>query len=268
MLKAIDKLLKKPIPRRAHDYPMEVFEVPVKDAKGRVVNPEDAEARQAAREKHAAQRKQAAEKAAEKTAQPPDAPADPAPGRKRRRGKGQGQTAAPQPPAQPQEKGEKARRTFPHGKQNLGNLEDFLAAQPVEEGAVSFSHRDPLEGEVIMDATARLLAAKPVYQYYKPGATHGKRGKGDKKPKAQAQPAKPQPPEKTPKAAQAAQTRKAPKKGAPAPAKKGTGALGRPAARSGRGRGRIPPRVEPPKSRQKDSTEQKSLMKPFYIDHD
>ena len=268
MLKDIEKLLKKPIPRRAHDYPMEVFEVPVKDAKGRVVNPEDAEARQAAREKHAAQRKQAAEKAAEKTAQPPDAPADPAPGRKRRRGKEQGQTAAPQPPAQPQEKGEKARRTFPHGKQNLGNLEDFLAAQPVEEGAVSFSHRDPLEGEVIMDATARLLAAKPVYQYYKPGAAHGKRGKGDKKPKAQAQPAKPQPPEKTPKAAQAAQTRKAPKKGAPAPAKKGTGALGRPAARSGRGRGRIPPRVEPPKSRQKDSTEQKSLMKPFYIDHD
>ena len=268
MLKDIEKLLKKPIPRRAHDYPMEVFEVPVKDAKGRVVNPEDAEARQAAREKHAAQRKQAAEKAAEKAAQPPDAPADPAPGRKRRRGKEQGQTAAPQPPAQPPEKGEKARRTFPHGKQNLGNLEDFLAAQPVEEGAVSFSHRDPLEGEVIMDATARLLAAKPVYQYYKPGAAHGKRGKGDKKPKAQAQPAKPQPPEKTPKAAQAAQTRKAPKKGAPAPAKKGTGALGRPAARSGRGRGRIPPRVEPPKSRQKDSTEQKSLMKPFYIDHD
>ena len=265
MLKDIEKLLKKPIPRRAHDYPMEVFEVPVKDAKGRVVNPEDAEARQAAREKHAAQRKQAAEKAAEKAAQPLDAPADPAPGRKRRRGKGQGQAAAPQPPAQPPEKGEKARRTFPHGKQNLGNLENFLAAQPVEEGAVSFSHRDPLEGEVIMDATARLLAAKPVYQYYKPGAAHGKRGKGDKKPKAQAQPAKPQPPEKMPKAAQ---TRKAPKKGAPAPAKKGTGALGRPAARSGRGRGRIPPRVEPPKSRQKDSTEQKSLMKPFYIDHD
>ncbi|MFR2157104.1 MAG: helicase-related protein [Evtepia gabavorous] len=120
MLKDIEKLLKKPIPRRAHDYPMEVFEVPVKDAKGRVVNPEDAEARQAAREKHAAQRKQAAEKAAEKAAQPLDAPADPAPGRKRRRGKGQGQAAAPQPPAQPPEKGEKARRTFPHGKPESG----------------------------------------------------------------------------------------------------------------------------------------------------
>ena len=30
MLKDIEKLLKKPIPRRAHDYPMEVVEVPVK----------------------------------------------------------------------------------------------------------------------------------------------------------------------------------------------------------------------------------------------
>ena len=48
MLRDIEKLLKQPIPRREHGYPMEVFEVPTKDAKGRVVNPEDAEARQAA----------------------------------------------------------------------------------------------------------------------------------------------------------------------------------------------------------------------------
>ena len=51
--------------------------------------------------------------------------------------------------------------------------------------------------------------------------------------------------------------REPPKKGAPAPAKK----------RSGR-KDRIPARVEAPASRQKDSTEQKSLMKPFYISHD
>ena len=68
-------------------------------------------------------------------------------------------------------------------------------------------------------------------------------------------------------AAQAAQRRKSPKKGAPAPAQKASGSLHRP-PRPGRGRGRIPPRVEPPKSRQKDSTEQQSLMKPFYIEHD
>ena len=263
LLRDIEKLLKKPIPRRDHDYPMEVFEAPKKDAKGRVVNPEDAEARQAAREKNAARKKQqqAAQPAAPAEAESPHSTGK----RKRRRGKGQGaqqpQAAAPAPAPQP---AEKPRRTFPHGKQNLGNLEDFLAAQPTAEESVTFHHRDPLEGDVIMDATARLLAAKPVYHYYKPSsnaASHKKKGKGGEK-KAKAAPV-----EKAPQAAQAAQRRKSPKKGAPAPAQKASGSLHRP-PRPGRGRGRIPPRVEPPKSRQKDSTEQQSLMKPFYIEHD
>ena len=277
LLRDIEKLLKKPVPRRQHDYPMEVFEVPTKDAKGRVVNPEDAEARQAAREKHAQQRKQAAEKAAEKAAQQaakqaaqesPEAQGEETPassGRKRRRGKGKGaQQAAPAPAPAP-EAPKKERRTYPHGKQNLGSLEDFLAAQPTEEAPdLSFHHRDPLEGDVIMDATARLLAAKPVYHYYKPNAGHGRHGKGEKKGQKEKTAKAP----KAPQAAQAAQPRKHPKKGAPAPAQKGAPAAGRASARSNRGRGRIPPRPEPPKSRQKDSTEQKSLMKPFYIDHD
>ena len=263
LLRDIEKLLKKPIPRRDHDYPMEVFEAPKKDAKGRVVNPEDAEARQAAREKNAARKKQqqAAQPAAPAEAEAPHSTGK----RKRRRGKGQGaqqpQAAAPAPAPQP---AEKPRRTFPHGKQNLGNLEDFLAAQPTAEESVTFHHRDPLEGDVIMDATARLLAAKPVYHYYKPNsnaASHKKKGRGGEK-KAKAAPV-----EKAPQAAQAAQRRKSPKKGAPAPAQKASGSLHRP-PRPGRGRGRIPPRVEPPKSRQKDSTEQQSLMKPFYIEHD
>ncbi|HIY05810.1 MAG TPA: DEAD/DEAH box helicase [Candidatus Evtepia faecigallinarum] len=273
LLRDIEKLLKKPVPRRQHDYPMEVFEVPTKDAKGRVVNPEDAEARQAAREKHAQQRKQAAEKAAEKAAkqaaqESPEAQGEETPassGRKRRRGKGKGtQQAAPAPAPAP-EAPKKERRTYPHGKQNLGSLEDFLAAQPTEEAPdLSFHHRDPLEGDVIMDATARLLAAKPVYHYYKPNAGHGRHGKGEKKGQKEKTAKAP----KAPQAAQAAQPRKHPKKGAPAPAQKGAPAAGRASARSNRGRGRIPPRPEPPKSRQKDSTEQKSLMKPFYIDHD
>ena len=273
LLRDIEKLLKKPVPRRQHDYPMEVFEVPTKDATGRVVNPEDAEARQAAREKHAQQRKQAAEKAAEKAAkqaaqESPEAQGEETPassGRKRRRGKGKGtQQAAPAPAPAP-EAPKKERRTYPHGKQNLGSLEDFLAAQPTEEAPdLSFHHRDPLEGDVIMDATARLLAAKPVYHYYKPNAGHGRHGKGEKKGQKEKTAKAP----KAPQAAQAAQPRKHPKKGAPAPAQKGAPAAGRASARSNRGRGRIPPRPEPPKSRQKDSTEQKSLMKPFYIDHD
>ena len=200
LLRDIEKLLKKPIPRRDHDYPMEVFEAPKKDAKGRVVNPEDAEARQAAREKNAARKKQqqAAQPAAPAEAEAPHSTGK----RKRRRGKGQGaqqpQAAAPAPAPQP---AEKPRRTFPHGKQNLGNLEDFLAAQPTAEESVTFHHRDPLEGDVIMDATARLLAAKPVYHYYKPSsnaASHKKKGKGGEKrprpPRWRKPPRPPKPP--------------------------------------------------------------------------
>ncbi|MFR1233331.1 MAG: hypothetical protein ACLSCQ_07260 [Evtepia gabavorous] len=88
---------------------------------------------------------------------------------------------------------------------------------------MSFSHRDPLEGEVIMDATARLLAAKPVYQYYKPGAAHGKRGKGDKKPKAQAQPAKPQPRKRRPRPPRRPRPERPPRRGRPPRRRRGLG---------------------------------------------
>ena len=55
--------------------------------------------------------------------------------------------------------------------------------------------------------------------------------------------------------------RELPKKGAPVPAAKKE--KKRPDRKGG-----IPARIEAPSSRQKDSTEQKSLMKPFYISHD
>ncbi|MCF0123065.1 MAG: DEAD/DEAH box helicase, partial [Ruminiclostridium sp.] len=133
MLKDIEKLLKKPIPRREHDFPMEVFEAP-KDAKGRPVNAEDAEARQAAREKSAARRRQAAERKAKEEAAEAEAAAvaatREAPARKRKRRVREEEpaavSAAPVTPAEPAapEKKEKVRRTFPHGKQDLGNLQD------------------------------------------------------------------------------------------------------------------------------------------------
>lgn len=245
MLKDIEKLLKKPIPRREHDFPMEVFEAP-RDAKGRPVNAEDAEARQAAREKNAARKKQAAEKKAAEAAA------------REAKEKKQANVEAPAPAPG---KKEKERRTFPHGKQNRGDLQSFLDAQPKEDTPVVMVHRNPLEGEVVMDATARLLAAKPVYHYYKPPkpdqekAGRRKRGKPSSKGKQTSAV------EKSPEASRSAQSRQAPKKGIPAPLKPGK-------KRNDRGRGRIPPRVDAPQSRQKDSTEQKSLMKPFYISHD
>ena len=321
MLKDIEKLLKKPIPRREHDYPMQVFEAPKKDSKGRLVYPEDAEARQAAREKNAARKQAAAEKAAQKAAKEAEQAekqaalaaqqaqetfarptGEPTGKKRRRRNKNRGEAAEPTAPqaAQPAPKPEKTRRTFPHGKQNLGSLSDFLAAQPTDAEEVSYSpHRDPLEGEVIMDATARLLAAKPVYHYYKPhnknqnDRNHGRgpkhqnqphgqndsaernaRNRNDRRSKSRNAKPQAQEPTKAVKAihpeqtAQATQRRNAPKKGAPAPVKKAGSPLDRNPARSNRSRNRIPPRPEPVTSRQKDSTEQKSLMKPFYIDHD
>ena len=272
MLKDIEKLLKKPVPRREHDFPMEVFEAPKKDAKGRPINAEDAEARQAAREKNAARKKAAAEKAAAQQAAAEAAPlAEPVAPEKKSKKKKKAKTkaeAAPvvveAPPAPPVKK-EKERRTFPHGKQNLGSLQDFLDKQPDPDLAVPYTpHRNPLEGEVIMDATARLLASKPVYRYYTPPkpapAPEKKEKKGKKKGKKEEQKAKAPAPVKSA-LPQEPDRREPPKKGAPVPAGK------KEKKRPGR-KDRLPPRVEAPASRQKDSTEQKSLMKPFYISHD
>ena len=169
---------------------------------------------------------------------------------------------------------------MPHGKQELGSLQDYLD-RPVDTQAqpVSLSHKDPLEGEVIMDATARLLAAKPVYRYHKPAPEHEKRSRRSRGGR-DAKAAKPADQAKEPtKAVKAAaksakpaapkqERRAAPKKGAPVPPKKKGTPQERALGRSARGRNRIPPRPDVPKSHQKDSTEQSSLMRPFYIDHD
>jgi len=252
MLKDIEKLLKKPVPRREHDFPMEVFEAPKKDKNGKVINPDDAEARQAARERNAERKKKASEKA--------------------EKAKPKAEASIPAAPAPPIQKKEKAHRPMPHGKQNREDLDVFLASQPKEAAPVTFTHRDPLEGDVIMDATARLLAAKPLYRYAKPPAQRrhmeekrdresgGKRrDRGGKKGKSK----EPVSETKAVQKVRQKEQKKPAQKAAPAPAAKARG------DRPGRGRGRIPPRMDlPNKSHQKDSTEQQSLMKPFYIDHD
>ncbi len=54
LLAPIEKLLKKPIPVvEGHPFPMENFEAPKRDKHGKIVNADDAEARQAARERKA-----------------------------------------------------------------------------------------------------------------------------------------------------------------------------------------------------------------------
>ena len=239
-LKAIEKLIGRAVPVvENHPWPMEILEPAPKDKKGRAVNPEDAEARAAAKERR--RQRDAANKAAAEA---------------RKAAANQKLMEAEAPKAEPlAETPAKKRRN--RGKRSSATLEEALTAtNPLRPSApepdfADFRKPDPLASDVIMDATARLLAPRP-------------RAQAPKKPKAPKQAAK------APKAEAVqpqGQSRKANKKKA-APAaeplhkeeprrKKNRGSKGR---RPGR-----PPEVVLRSNGQKDSTEQPSLMKPYYL---
>ena len=240
-LKAIEKLIGKAVPVvENHPWPMEILEPAPKDKKGRAVNPEDAEARAAAKERR--RQRDAANKAA-------------AEARKAAANQKLMEAEAPKKAEPLAETPAKKRRN--RGKRSSATLEEALTAtNPVRPSApepdfADFRKPDPLASDVIMDATARLLAPRP-------------RAQAPKKPKAPKQAAK------APKAEAVqpqGQSRKANKKKA-APAaeplhkeeprrKKNRGSKGR---RPGR-----PPEVVLRSNGQKDSTEQPSLMKPYYL---
>lgn len=235
-LKAIEKLIGKAVPVvENHPWPMEILEPAPKDKKGRAVNPEDAEARAAAKERR--RQRDAANKAAAEA---------------RKAAANQKLMEAPKKAEPLAETPAKKRRNW--GKRSSATLEEALTAtNPVRPSApepdfADFRKPDPLASDVIMDATARLLAPRP-------------RTQAPKKPKA---------PKQAPKAEAVqpqGQSRKANKKKA-APAaeplhkeeprrKKNRGSKGR---RPGR-----PPEVVLRSNGQKDSTEQPSLMKPYYL---
>ena len=240
-LKAIEKLIGKAVPVvENHPWPMEILEPAPKDKKGRAVNPEDAEARAAAKERR--RQRDAANKAA-------------AEARKAAANQKLMEAQAPKKAEPLAETPAKKRRN--RGKRSSATLGEALTVtNPVRPSApepdfADFRKPDPLASDVIMDATARLLAPRP-------------RAQAPKKPKAPKQAAK------APKAEAVqpqGQSRKANKKKA-APAaeplhkeeprrKKNRGSKGR---RPGR-----PPEVVLRSNGQKDSTEQPSLMKPYYL---
>ena len=226
-LKAIEKLIGRAIPVvEVHPWPMEVLEPLPRDKKGRVVNPEDAEARAAAKERR--RQRDAANKAAAEA----------------RKAKAN-QKVLEQPP-QPEPAGEtSAKKRRKRGQRNSATLEEALTAtapaRPVQAEFADFHKPDPLASDVIMDATARLLAprgrAQAVPKKDKPVEQPAKKRKKAARPPEP--PAKPEP--------QAARKRK------------GSGRHG--------GRGR-PPEVTLRTNGQKDSTEQPSLMKPYYMTPD
>ena len=245
-LKGIEKLIGRSIPvLGGHPWPMQVFEV-AKDAKGRTVNAEDAEARAAAKERRRA--RDAANKAAAEEKKRQKAAAQAA------------KTAAPAPaPAPAPKKKREPRWKKAEGPGVLDAVLPERSAGPEREEYHDFYRPDPLSSDHIMDATARLLAprkapVKPEPVKAEEGQSRSRRRKKKKKGGEHA----------SPQSQAERKVREAqPPKAAPAPKAQSK-------RRHDRGHGPRGGRpMMPMKSGAvKDSTEQPSLMKPYYIEHD
>ena len=280
LLRDIEKLMGRTVPVvEDHPYPMVVLEAPKKDKRGRIINEEDAEARAAAKERRRAQdeaNKAAAEerkkKAGEAVLSAVSAVAAAVTGeggsqdgkkRKRRRKKGKGEAApvqeaqAPETPVRetPAREAARVKPLRPGVRLDTGD------AMPRTE----FDRPDPLAGDHIMDATARLLAPRKS-TLSREGSAASRRAAPRKRRRGNAG--------GEGESRAAAGKEKSQRTAAPAEAgrkKRGESGEGkaRPAARSSkkhRGGPRGP--IEPMKSnRTKDSTEQHSLMKPYYLDN-
>ena len=274
-LKAIEKLLGKPIPVvEDHPYPMENFDPPQKDKRGRVVNAEDAEARAAAKERRrqrdesnkarAGERQKAAVQAvaAPVEAVPPE-DADGAKKKKRRRKKSGDGQEAPAEAAAPVLKDEPpALRDKPIGRGvRQGRIQDTLPDDP-SVPITDFYKPNPLDSDVIMDATARLLA--PRRPAPRPQAQTQTQAQGPRR----SEPQKKQ--EKAPKASQQKPRRQGKKQGAPAQPVKEPVLPPFLSGRKKRRRDDRPRPIEAPlrSDRQKDSTQHKSLMRPYYLHDD
>ena len=276
LLRDIEKLMGRTVPVvEDHPYPMVVLEAPKKDKRGRIINEEDAEARAAAKERRRAQdaaNKAAAEerkkKAGEAVLSAVSAVAAAVTGeggsqdgkkkkRRRKKDKGGGEAAPVQEAQAPETPARETARVKPL---RPGVRLDTGDAMPRTE----FDRPDPLAGDHIMDATARLLAPRKS-TLSREGSAASRRAAPRKRRRGNAGG------EGEPRAAGKEKPQRA---AAPAEAgrKKRSEAgesKARPAARSPkkhRGGPRGP--IEPMKSnRTKDSTEQHSLMKPYYLDN-
>ena len=274
LLRDIQRLIGRKIPLvEDHPYPMTVFEAPKRDKNGRIINEEDAEARAAARElrRHREQAKEQAQAPAEsprpsQKAAPP-AQTDPQPAEqaqthrsRRRRSKGKGQTATP---VQPIPQTPVSRSSLQSERPKLtrsGQLLDTGDAMP----RTDFHRPNPLDSDVIMDATARLLAPKRLTLTPAREQPSGEQAASRRRKKKKAAPVQPveeergQSPssraERKGQLSRSEQKQPAPKESRRAPSK-----------RRDRGGRRSEPQ-EPRSSKPKDSTEQPSLMKPYYLD--
>ena len=276
LLRDIEKLMGRTVPVvEDHPYPMVVLEAPKKDKRGRIINEEDAEARAAAKERRRAQdaaNKAAAEerkkKAGEAVLSAVSAVAAAVTGeggsqdgkkkkRRRKKGKGSGEAAPVQEVQAPETPARETARVKPL---RPGVRLDTGDAMPRTE----FDRPDPLAGDHIMDATARLLAPRKSTLSREGSAASRraaprKRRRGNAGGEGETRAAGKEKPQRAAAPAEAGRKKRS----------EAGESKARPAARSSkkhRGGPRGP--IEPMKSnRTKDSTEQHSLMKPYYLDN-
>ncbi len=265
LLKDIEKLIGRQVPLvENHPYPMQVFEAPKRDKNGRIINEEDAEARAAARELKAS-RQEAKRAAAEQKAKPAPSAEEPSRVLQKPKKKAEKEPEEPAFDYLPQ----RPKLTRP------GTFLDTGDAMPRTE----FHRPNPLDSDVIMDATARLLAPRRGLKLEpeEPAARGGSRRRKKKKSPAQRdqerrEGAARQEREKRETAGQpSAQKPKKQKEAAPAKERQDGQPKQQPAPNASKKRRGRPERFrrgapqEPQRPHPKDSTEQPSLMKPYYL---
>ena len=274
LLKDIEKLMGRSVPvLDGHPFPMQIFEAPKRDKNGKIINEEDAEARAAARELRRA--REEARRAAEQQAAPEPAQQEPAADkpaktrrRRRRRGGGSGAAEVPAPAApvweaaEPQPVSAEPERPRSRGRGvRPGSLMDTGDSMPRTE----FYRPNPLDSDVIMDATARLLAPRRPVRPEPPslpgGSKRGNSADRSRRPASQSQRKDSQ---------KQAQKEPAKPKQAKAEAASQAGAAQTGQKKKKRRRNDRPRPLERSlyAAHQKDSTEQHSLMRPYYLSHD
>ena len=308
LLRDIEKLIGKQVPVvEDHPFPMQVFEAPKKDSRGRIVNPEDAEARKAAKAKKAASQQGQKDQKASKSQAPKPAPEAKQP----KQPKAPKASKKPEPLAplaveeRPSDIKLPGQRTYKRPERKpLSALDEIAPALPPEEmpqpkyGAKRTGHlRNTFftpeeqkkyggEPEPFMDATARLFASrKPIpARYQEPEQQEGQGKKKGKKggKSVQSQPAPAKQEQTKPEEAQSGQAKKkrkkkkkSPAQTQPKPQNQGTPAvqarLLTPTKQKKRSRRDRPPMQQRSiyAAHKKDSTEQEgSLMKPYYLSDD
>ena len=276
MLKEIEKLTgRKVTVVEDHPFPMQVFEAPKKDKRGRIINEEDAEARAAAREKRrardeaqkaAAKEKRQAEQAKtqeDRKALEESQPTSHAKSRRRKKKKAESQVEQVISTPIAEVESAPAKRSRPKMTRPGTRMETGDAMPQTD-----FYRPDPLSGDHIMDATARLLAPRRTsLTASRPASVQDSPRPKEKKRKQASTPIQPAPavetaPEPKAPAKRKKKTRKA------EPQQPAVPAQSKQTPSKGKKRPDRAPRgpVAPMKSGQtKDSTEQKSLMKPYYL---